>query len=55
MTSDETMVRIAELRVAGVLRRRDGEYEVRHSEVAAPFVARIEALAAALAARPRRV
>lgn len=41
--------RLARLRKKKLLRRNDGPYEQRHPEVAAPFVARVEAALARLA------
>ena len=40
---------LARLRKKGLLKRRDGEYEQRHPQVAKRFVAKVEAAVARLA------
>jgi hypothetical protein len=40
---------LARLRKKGLLRRSTGQYELRHPEVALPFVAKVEAALARLA------
>lgn len=42
----EDLALLARLRASGRVQRRDGEYERRHPEVAKPFVAKVERLAA---------
>lgn len=43
----EDLALLARLRASGRVQRRDGEYERRYPEVARPFIAKVERLAAA--------